>query len=284
MLTNKTGEMSVSIDLMGGLGNQLFQIAAAYAYAKRYGLQLILPTDWQHPEERQAIWNGYLDINKWASRSNTWNVPTIYESSFKYNALPPPSHSIVKLSGYFQSSLYFMNIGEEIRELFQPSAELLEICSKTLKDAGAYEPGWIGAHVRRGDYLKAADYHVVCDQKYFKGARAEIDKRIGKRGVCWITEDPEWVYKNLYEEGDKVISNKDPLVDFVCLQHFRDLILSNSSYSWWAAFINPKNHNYRRICAPNRWFGPKGPQDCSTIFEPGWILIDTTSGNLAEHV
>lgn len=275
----------MTIELLGGLGNQLFQIAAAYAYAKQHELQLILPSKWSHPEDRLPVWNGYLNINKWSHTKEELNIliPILYEKGFKYNALPRPLYNFTKLSGYFQSSMYFMNMGEEIRRLFQPSPELSEKASKALKEAGAYEPGWIGAHVRRGDYLKAADYHVACGPEYFKGARAELDRRLGKKGVCWITEDPEWVYKNLYKEGDKLISSGDPLIDFVCLQHFKDLILSNSSYSWWAAFINPNNHNYRRICAPNRWFGPAGPQDCSTIFEPGWILIDTISGNLAEH-
>ena len=276
--------MSVTIDLIGGLGNQLFQIATAYAYAKRYNLHLMLPSEWQHSIDRPPVWKGYLDINKWVVRSNSWNVFTIYENGFKYNALCPPPVPNIKLSGYFQSSLYFSEVKGEIRDHFQPPPELLERASKALKEVGITEPGWIGAHVRRGDYLKAADYHMVCGQEYFKGARAELDKRLGKKGICWITEDPEWVYKNLYSSGDKIISSGDPLIDFTCLQLFKDLILSNSSYSWWAAYINPKDYSDRYICAPNRWFGPAGPQDCSTIFEPEWLLIDTISGNLAEQV
>ena len=275
----------MTIELLGGLGNQLFQIATAYAYAKRHELQLILPSEWSHQEDRQPVWNGYLDLNNWPhSKGSDIALPVIYEQDFKYNPLPRPAYPITKLSGYFQSSLYFSEVKDTIRSQFQPPPELLEKASKALMEAGITEPGWIGAHVRRGDYLKAADYHLVCGPEYFKGARAELDKRMGKKGVCWITEDAEWVYRNLYKDGDKVISSGDPLVDFVCLQHFKDLILSNSSYSWWAAFINPKSYRWRNICAPNRWFGPAGPQDCSTVFEPEWLLIDTISGNLTEQV
>jgi hypothetical protein len=277
--------MSVTIELLGGLGNQLFQIATAYAYAKQHELQLILPSKWVHPEDRLPVWNGYLDINKWSHfKDLDLPLPVLYEKEFKYNPLPRPVYPITKLSGYFQSSLYFLEVKDEIRAHFQPPPELLEKASKALKEVGITEPGWIGAHVRRGDYLKAADYHLVCGPEYFKGARAELDKRIGKKGVCWITEDPEWVYKNLYQQGDKLISNSDPLVDFVCLQQFKDLILSNSSYSWWAAFINPKDYRDRTICSPNKWFGSTGTQDCRSIFEPGWLLIDTISGNLTEQV
>ena len=112
-------------------------------------------------------------------------------------------------------------------------------------------------------------------------------RRLGKRVVCWITDDTSWVYANLYEEGDKVICNKDPLIDFTMLQTFQHMILSNSSFSWWSTFLSYANFTEstsRVICSPNRWFGPSGPQDYETIFEPGWLLIDTISGNFVEQV
>ena len=87
----------------------------------------------------------------------------------------------------------------------------------------------------------------------------------------------------LAKEGDEIISGNN-LVDFATLAKFKHLILSNSSYSWWAAWLNPLKHKNRVICAPNKWFGPTGPQDCASVFEDDWTLIDTTSGKAVEHV
>ena len=72
--------------------------------------------------------------------------------------------------------------------------------------------------------------------------------------------------------------NNDMMTDFACLSLFRHVIMSNSSYSWWATWLNPSSYDTgsRVICCPDRWFGPTGPQDVETIFEPEWIRISTT--------
>ena len=281
-------QMSVTVELIGGLGNQLFQIATAYAYAKIHEFELYLPSTWNYPEDRPPVWKGYLDSDKWKLiEGDTYNWFTLHERGFKYNPIPYPPYNLVKLSGYFQSSQYFNDYKEELRILFQPQPELKRKVSGLLVDIGIRAPGWVGAHVRRGDYLKAADYHLVCTKEYYKGARSELGRRLGKRVVCWITDDTSWVYANLYEEGDKVICNKDPLIDFTILQNFQHMILSNSSFSWWSAFLSYANFaesSERLICSPNRWFGPAGPQDYETVFEPGWLLIDTMSGNFVAQV
>jgi len=135
--------------------------------------------------------------------------------------------------------------------------------------------------VRRGDYIRFAPYHVVTTPEYFKGARAEICKRIGLRTVCWITEDPQWVYENVFQDGDKVMYG-DSLTDFAALAQFKYLILSNSTYSWWAAWLNPRGYPItdRIICCTSKWFGPTGHQEYESVFESNWLRIDTISGNL----
>ena len=87
----------LSIDLVGGLGNQLFQIAAAYAYAKEYDLELSFPESWNTVKERPPVWTTYFSdsINKWKLIpkeqfiSTRWH--TIQEKSFCYSKLPFPN-------------------------------------------------------------------------------------------------------------------------------------------------------------------------------------------------
>jgi len=277
----------LSVDMMGGLGNQLFQIAVAYAYAKQHGLDLVFSDTWDHKAGREPLWNYYFAtmpmpwtiLPKHQYTSYTWH--RVSESGFLYAPLNiPPGYSEYLLYGFFQSSQYFGQYADEIRSILQIEKCHLTKAQETLALNGIKEPdGWIVAHVRRGDYLAMAHVHVVTDENYFKRARAEIAKQIGPRTVCWISEDLDWVYKNVYEQGD-VVMNSDTMTDFACLSLFRHVIMSNSTYSWWATWLNPKSYEIstRVICCPDRWFGPAGHQDVETIFEPGWVRIETTSG------
>ena len=273
----------LSVHMMGGLGNQLFQIAAGYAYAQEHGYRLVLPKEWDHHPDRQPLWNGYLDIKQWNTITNEeysripWAL--VAEEGFKFRPLSPPQYNNnYRLFGYFQSSLYFNTYKDTLCSLLRVPDSLLAKARVILDYIAVKNPdGWIGAHVRRGDYVQCADYHLVCSAEYYKGARAEICKTTGNRAVCWITDDTSWVRATLFQDGDKIISG-DPLVDFAILSQFRYMILSNSSYSWWGAWLNTCDYKNRIICCPDKWFGPSGPQDYETVFERDWLRIDTTSG------
>lgn len=273
--------------MQGGLGNQLFQLATAYAYAKQHGCELIFTDTWQHKSGREPIWEPYF---KDRLRSMPWNtIPSqqytavpwhiLRESGFLYDPIQfPEGSTFYMLCGYFQSSKYFGQYANEIRSMLQIHDDNIADARKSLATVGIHDPdGWIVAHVRRGDYLEAARFHVATDAKYFKDARAAIAKQIGPRTVCWVSEDSEWVYKNVFEQGDIIIRNSS-LTDFATISLFRHVIMSNSSYSWWATWLNPCSYTDRAICCPDRWFGPTGPQDVETIFEPEWTRIATTSG------
>lgn len=276
--------MSVlTLDMMGGLGNQLFQIATAYAHAKENGFELVFSDTWDHKAGREPIWNYYFKSNN----TMPWNIVSrniyqvihwrrLHESGFLYDPIRIPlGLPYYMLCGYFQSSKYFGVYTNEIRSILQIHDDYIKRAEASLADVGIHDvDGWIVAHVRRGDYLELPQFHVVTGQKYFKDARAEIAKRVGSRTVCWISEDMDWVYKNVYEQGD-IVMNGDTMTDFATLSLFRHVIMSNSSYSWWATWLNTNNYDSktRVICCPDKWFGPTGHQNVETIFEPEWIRI-----------
>jgi hypothetical protein len=280
---------------MGGLGNQLFQIATAYAYAKRYSMKLVLPRTWDYVPDRRPVWEEYLDPSTWTLLSPqeyaSRNWLTISEKGFAYTPLPDPStldkSGYYRLFGYFQSSLYFNDYAEDLRILFKPPQPLLVGSIESLVKAGMLmQPMWIGAHVRRGDYLKAAEYHLVCTANYYTGARIFIEtKTNANQQTCWFSEDPEWVKENLFREGDLIVNTSGP-VDFTSLTYFKHLILSNSSYSWWAAWLNSYYypHDERLICCPDKWFGKSVKNNDQTVREAGWFVMDTNSGNLVAQV
>ena len=281
----------LSIDLQGGLGNQLFQLAALYAYSKEHKLDIILPENWDTRADRPCIWSTYLKdhpftlIGKGAFQSLPWT--TIKQTGFRFSPIPPAVNApYCKLNGYFQSSNYFKQCADEVRVLLQiPRIQQVKALAR-LREQGIQDPdGWIVAHVRRGDYMNPniLGYHNVTTPEYFKAARAEIEKRLGQqRTVVWITEEPDYIYKTVYRDGDKVFSG-DSVEDFAALSLFRHVIISNSSYSWWAVWLNPCEYDNRWVCTPSRWFGPAGPQEYETVYEPGWLLIEPSSGNFVRQ-
>jgi len=274
--------------MLGGLGNQLFQIGTTYAYAKEHGYELVFTDTWQHKPGREPLWLTYfkdrLKSMPWKTiaseqyKAIPWHM--LHESGFLYDPIrfPDVNRPFYMLSGYFQSSKYFGQYANEIRSMLQIHDDHIAEARKSLATVEIHDPdGWIVAHVRRGDYLELPNYHVVTNAKYFKDARAAIAKQVGPRTVCWISEDSEWVYKNVFEQGDVVLSNTS-MTDFAAIALFRHVIMSNSSYSWWATWLNPCSYTDRAICCPDRWFGPTGHQNVETIFEPEWTRIATTSG------
>jgi len=285
----------LTVHLMGGMGNQLFQIATAYAYAKRHSMKLVLPRTWDHAPDRRPVWEEYLDPSTWTFMSPqeyaSTNWITISEKGFAYVPLPELStlerSGYYRLFGYFQSSLYFNDYTEDLRILFKPPQPLLVASIESLVKAGMLmQPNWIGAHVRRGDYLKVAEYHLVCKAEYYTGARTFIESKTGlQQQTCWFTEDPEWVKANMFREGDLIVYG-NASVDFTSLTYFNHLILSNSSYSWWAAWLNSYYypHDERIICCPDKWFGSSVKSNDQTIREAGWFVMDTNSGNLVAQV
>ncbi len=286
---------TVTIELQGGLGNQLFQIATAYAYAKKFDANLEFPAFWPAAPGRAPVWQGYFqdppfNLISWGEFQMMRRISCEQsELGFAWNPLPPPPDGMVNilLNGYFQSSLYFREYESEVRALLQVPRALLGRADSVLESQRIMgTDGWIAAHVRRGDYLdpNRDGFHQVTTPEYFKGARSYIESKLGsKRSVCWITEDPNWVYKNLYQEGDKVFCN-ETFTDFALLASFQHLILSNSSFSWWATWLNPYQFKGRHICVPSKWFGVKGPQEYETIYESDWTRIDPTSGNVSTQL
>ena len=283
--------------LMGGLGNQLFQIAAAYSLAKRNGYRLLFSETIQHTPDRLPVWNNYLDTN---ITIKCWDIiPNKEYYNILWTVLPEPKWSYTPfpplkitrpyiLIGYFQSSQYFDD-KEEIRRMFKPSYSLLLKSHSYLQENGVTIPEeWIGAHVRRGDYVTVKDskLFLVCGVDYYKRARARVSAHMtGRRPVCWISDDIEWVKDNLLDcsQGDIVLSNENPYIDFTALTQFKDMILSNSSFSWWASWLNPNQYEGRTICCPDKWFGPdpSSPPEYESVYEADWVRIETTPGNVA---
>lgn len=132
----------------------------------------------------------------------------------------------------------------------------------------------VGIHVRRGDYLNEPEFRNICGIEYYKKG-IELILSDGKPHIFFVfSNDIQWCKEHLeplvrgnaikYVTGNK---GKDSCWDMFLMTYCRDLIIANSSFSWWGAFLNK---NVNRVIAPDPWLN----RDCEIDnYEKDWIRI-----------
>jgi hypothetical protein len=117
---------------------------------------------------------------------------------------------------------------------------------------------FVSIHVRRTDYLALSDIHLNLSMTYYEEAVSHFSKEksiflIFSDDVAFVQNEP--LFQNLPHKH--VITNEDDEYCFWLMTACHHNIIANSSYSWWASYIN-SNPNKLVLC-PSKWFGPRGP-------------------------
>ena len=251
---------------MGGLGNQMFQIAAAFALAIRnnttYGFNF---DECYTPLQGNPSPYYSETIFKKVNKINGTKFDTFYKEK-SHSFSPIPFSENLLLDGYFQSEKYFKDVCKLVINLFEISKDNVEIVKSVLNLS---DKRLTSVHIRRGDYLKFPNVHPTCDLEYYKKAMSLITDSI----FVVISDDMKWVKENLI--GDNIIYSpfKDELLDLTLMTICDNNIIANSSFSWWGAYLNNNKSGFNKIIAPKNWFGPNGPQDIHDIVPTNWIKI-----------
>lgn len=132
----------------------------------------------------------------------------------------------------------------------------------------------VGVHIRRGDYLYVKEFYGISDIDYYERGIAEI-LRDGKKHVFYIfSNDIKWCEENIVPlcKGHEVImvkgnTGKKSCWDMHLMTHCKDLIIANSSFSWWGAFLNDRNG---RVIAPKTWVNRNAEFD---IWLDDWVKL-----------
>ena len=265
----------VSVNIMGGLGNQLFQIASAYAYAKKENgiLQIMKITE---NGKRPVYWNTLLKkVEPYFVHSIPLTLEQWYElMATQYKEISSLSSKGKYLNGYFQSSKYFYNdsIKEEIRNLFRPDQNFLSFVQNKYKYLIENKERVIVVHARRTDYLAAAAFHGPLEGSYYHKAVEQMIKYIEKPIFLLTSDDNSFwqeIKLNIYQNEHYILEEESDIYVFTLLQQFNNVIMSNSTFIWWTTWMA----NAKNVIAPAKWFGPTGPYPYDDIFEDGWELI-----------
>ena len=274
----------IIIKLEGGLGNQMFQYAFATILAKRNDSTLLIDANFFKLVEKKPGFtprnfelnifdNNYVEASK-SKVSSFFNLtfldkikrklglnhPKIYnERFFGFNQTAMNTKKPAYLKGYFQSYQYFNGYESLIKKVFSfPLDGLDYINSELLSDIKSMKT--ISIHVRRGDYVQdksTQQFHGNCSLEYYFDAISLLVSKNKDSKLIFFSDDSEWVkeqfqnlqYQKIFIDHNK---NKNCWKDMFLMSSCNHNIIANSSFSWWAAWLNENPH--KTVIAPKNWF------------------------------
>lgn len=253
----------ITVKLQGRLGNQMFQIAAAISYAIKHNQPFHIP----QVSLNEQLWPAtFKRLNHKAFNPRLEKV-TLKEQGHNYHELPWDAsyqHMNVVLDGYFQSEKYFKDYRTEIIKAFDIPYKKLE--------------GFTAIHVRRGDYLQFPDKHPAVNYDYIRQAVFAMVET-GNKSFVVCSDDIKWCkdkFNPLKVSGAEFTysENLKPIQDLAMMQCCEHNIISNSSFSWWAAWLNPNPKKIVISPSAGNWYGSGNKHlDTSDMIPEEWIQI-----------
>ena len=263
----------VTIRLMGGLGNYMFQIACAYSYAKTYNKKLLLKTDDIYTvHEHYSTYLNNVFSNLIFSSAFGLHFIKYNEKSFNYQIIPNINGN-VELFGYFQSEKYFIN-NHEIRNLFSYPNNMkrdLLIKFNNIYNINLLMDDVCSIHVRRGDYVKIQNHHPIQSIEYYISAMNLFDNN---QNFLIFSDDIGWCKNNFLNLKKNIIFVENSLdyEDLLYMSMCSHNIIANSTFSWWGAWLN-QNEN-KVVVAPKKWFGSAlSSHNICDLYCKDWIII-----------
>ena len=254
----------VTAQLQGGIGNQMFQIAIAYATAKRLNYNLKFKNN-QFSGCRQGSHPSTYYDNIF-QKINFTNIPTcdcvINEQSWAaYSIMKQVKHIMrgsekkcICFKGYYQSDNNWQEYAQEIKQLFTPEGGIVEYLNnnseifKTFPEL-AKDNDHVFMGIRRGDYITYPDTHNPCGMTYYNKAINIMNKPNVTYYI--ITDDWGWAKTKFQGKNYKFLEIKADKIMLLTMALFKNYIISNSTFYWWGSFLsiykNPK------IIAPDKW-------------------------------
>ena len=299
----------ITCQLMGGLGNQLFQIFTTISYAVKSKKPFIF----QNSEElkfdnatvRYTYWKTFLKkLKPFITNIFPENITLLKETGFQYLPLDLPLEKVepnllpllplkkvetnICLFGYFQSYKYFEEYYDTICDLINLDFQKNEVIIKSGYTED-YLNKTISMHFRLGDYKKLPNHHPVLTDKYYKKCLRFFDnikllnlplKKV-EQNVLYFCEDDDLEDVTI---TINTLQKKFPTYTFIrasnLLQDWEQMLLmsccahniiANSSFSWWGAYFNLNPEKI--VCYPDVWFGPACNHNTSDLFPPSWYKI-----------
>lgn len=262
----------IAVEMLGGLGNQLFQLSAGLLLSRKLSTNLaLIPTVSHRSDTKRVFELGYLE-----------SVPTVEvreKATTRNLFIEDPgrgSEEVLKnspsttLRGFFQRLDYV----ESVRSLV---ASFL-MASKDFQAGVALgkQKDFIACHVRRGDYLKprAREFHGLTTIDYHLDALKSLRQSGMDSPIVVFSESRRVTAQLSLELGEKLElagQRMSPLKLLGLMSSARAWVISNSSLSWWAAIVGSRADGV--VFAPDRWMLARNV-DLSALYPSSWKIVE----------
>jgi hypothetical protein len=272
------------------LGNQLFQYAFGYATSKKLNTFLVIDRSnkfhgymlnryfllHKSNRVRHTLWTLYYTYLKKTQRiyflqQNGWNHPERIMDRLADNT---------EYKGFYQSAAYFSKYHDDICRLFTIRNKFVKAFHQKYQSLLTSRKT-IVVHIRRTDYMKAGDKtlggtNVCLPDAYIVNCLNKIDD-ITSYHLIFISDDIGYVKATFSSKYPLARFEHNPMIiDFQLLMHADILIVSNSTFAWWGAYLNPKKDKI--IYAPQYWLGFKVEKEYPVSIIPrSWITVPVTA-------
>lgn len=278
--------------LRGGLGNQMFQYAAARQLALKHKTELGLDVAYYSDQGS----SGVVDKRRYGlqhfaihgrdvvfSRSRRramkrlphWckhlfgmdPAQLIRQKRFEYEPFFETLPNGVYLDGWWTSERFFKDSAEIIRTELTPIGSL-DATNQVEEIRRSSET--VSVHIRRGDYLTLPDHHPTVTLKYLESAMTYFSDRYR---FLVFSDKPDWCQAHLSGSNIEFMTDNDEFDDLLLMSACKHHIIANSSFSWWAAWLDPNPDKI--VIAPDPWFGPAYAHfETRDIIPPEWRIME----------
>jgi Glycosyl transferase family 11 len=268
----------IKVRNIGRFGNNLFQFAFGYATARELRTNFCMDEmGWFHLFKNRTYWQlkNRLLLKFWQSSPRK-------EFDFTNNDIDPKNRlqelrNCHSYRGYFQSERYFIKYEKELRKIFQFRKQFIRRMEEEFKPLLKNQKILL-INVRGGDYQSLP---FLLPRNYYFNAYQRL-KKCGFEPDCIliITDDREYADRLLdFIPNKTFIPNPSMEKDFFWLTQANALIIPNSSFSWWGAWLNAKS---KVTIAPKNWLGWKeGKEYPVGIMHSSWRWINVENESSA---
>ena len=294
---------SIAIDIVGGIGNQLFCLFFGLYISEVTSKELLI--DMTSIESNKSNHGGsiksfsfYRDLTQASklkisiyrfitsclrrlthypkTRSFFMKIFKVYLSDcVGFDQSISNNTSSRYFSGYFQSCKYLQHLRDNHAnikfEIKHPSQNFIKIERRI----EAEKP--IIMHIRRGDYRVHAPSYGLLSSEYYEQALIEL-RNLGVKGTILVFSDDVVAAKELLRgiqnfEFEFFTENeiKDPAEVMLLMSKGPAIIIANSTFSWWAAQLGSLE---KIVVRPSKWF--RNLEDPNQLFPKKWISVESS--------
>jgi hypothetical protein len=277
---------------MGGLGNQLFQLAGGIEIANVSGKLVKFSTDLLDLPATAGTTKRHLGIlellrpTEVIDRNFVSGIARLGSIRFGKRSIRLVEESLQEdvtkrvvdttryVQGYFQNWEIVERSWPELEKRFQNSVSFSQIISNPVEER-------IAVHMRYGDYRtnhQARAFHGLTDPSYFVESISLALEKGEKPEVLILSDEPDYAFKELSAAGlnnelnIEFGNSKDQLGDLALMASSTTVVTSNSSFSWWGSWIASQRSS-AKVFMPTPWFSSSNVMDPALYFDEVNVLI-----------